>query len=70
MVITTGRKHSAREATIKQMQRAGKKYDQLIMGFGGGDRILINDRKPHTPDKDTAYCINLVRDKGIEDVEL
>ena len=70
VVITTGRKHSAREATIKQMQRAGINYDQLIMGFGGGDRILINDRKPHTPDKDTAYCINLVRDKGIEDVEL
>jgi len=52
------------------MQRAGINYDQLIMGFGGGDRILINDRKPHAPDKDTAYCINLVRDKGIEDVEL
>tara|TARA_B100000902_G_scaffold55302_1_gene61983 strand:+ start:3917 stop:4276 length:360 start_codon:yes stop_codon:yes gene_type:complete len=70
VIITTGRKHSAREATIKQMQRAGINYDQLIMGFGGGDRILINDRKPHAPDKDTAYCINLVRDKGIEDVEL
>ena len=70
VVITTGRKESAREATVKQMQRAGMNYVQLIMGFGGGDRILINDKKPHAPNVDTAYCINLTRNKGIEDVEL
>jgi len=70
VVITTGRKESAREATVKQMQRAGINYDQLIMGFGGGDRILLNDRKPHEPNRDTAYVINLERNKGIEDVEL
>jgi len=70
VVITTGRKESAREATVKQMQRAGINYDQLIMGFGGGDRVLLNDRKPHEPNRDTAYVINLERNKGIEDVEL
>ena len=70
VVITTGRKESAREATVKQMQRAGINYDQLIMGFGGGDRILLNDRKPHEPSRDTAYVINLERNKGIEDVKL
>ena len=40
IVITTGRKESARQPTIKQLSRAGIIYDQLIMGFGGGDRIL------------------------------
>ena len=65
LVITTGRKESAREATIKQLQRAGILYDQLIMGFGGGDRILINDRKPNS-DRDTAYAINLVRNVGLK----
>ena len=70
VVITTGRKESAREATVKQMQRAGINYDQLIMGFGGGDRVLLNDRKPHEPNRDTAYVINLERNKGVEDVEL
>ena len=69
LVITTGRKESAREATIKQMQRAGINYDQLIMGFGGGDRILINDRKKDS-ERDTASVINLTRNKGVEDVEL
>jgi len=66
LVITTGRKESAREATVKQLQRAGILYDQLIMGFGGGDRILINDRKPNS-DRDTAYVINVDRNKGIID---
>ena len=36
------------------------------MGFGGGDRILINDRKPNS-DRDTAYAINLERNKGLLD---
>ena len=64
LVITTGRKESARESTIKQLQRAGILYDQLIMGFGGGDRILINDRKTGNS-RDTAYSINLNRNEGV-----
>ena len=54
---------------VKQMQKAGINYDQLIMGFGGGDRVLINDRKLNSG-RDTAYVINLERDTGIEDVKL
>ena len=69
IVITTGRKESARQSTIKQLSRAGIIYDQLIMGFGGGDRILINDRKKDS-ERDTASVINLTRNKGVEDVEL
>ena len=60
----TGRKESLREPTIKQLQKVGIFYDKLIMGFGGGDRILINDRKPNS-NRDTAYAINLERDKGV-----
>ena len=69
IVITTGRKESARNATIKQLQRAGIVYDQLVMGFGGGDRILINDRKLNS-DRNTAMVINLDRDTGISDLDL
>ena len=67
IILTTGRKESSRDATIKQLQRARINYDQLIMGFGGGDRILINDRKPNNPNRDTAYVINLERNKGLVD---
>ena len=66
IVITTGRKESARQPTIKQLSRAGILYDLLIMGFGGGDRILINDRKRDS-ERDTAYVINLERNKGLVD---
>jgi len=69
IIITTGRKESARNSTVKQLERAGILYDQLIMGFGGGDRILINDRKSDGG-RDTAMVINLDRDKGVADLEL
>ncbi len=69
VVITTGRKESTREATVKQLQRSGILYDQLIMGFGGGDRILINDRKPNS-DRDTAYVINVDRNLGLKGIKV
>jgi phosphoserine phosphatase len=69
IVITTGRKKSAEESTKKQLSMAGILYDELIMGFGGGDRILINDRKSDS-ERDTAYSINLHRNKGISEVKI
>jgi len=39
------------------------------MGFGGGDRILINDRKADS-NRDTAYSINVKRNGGIIDVKI
>tara|TARA_Y100000310_G_C20611684_1_gene778313 strand:- start:335 stop:700 length:366 start_codon:yes stop_codon:yes gene_type:complete len=69
IILTTGRKESTRNATEKQLQRAGIFYNQLIMGFGGAVRYIINDRKPNSKD-DTTYAINVDRNKGIKDVEL
>jgi len=69
IIITTGRKPSCKEATKKQLQRAGIFYNQLVMGFGGAVRYIINDRKPNS-DEDTTFAINIERNKGIKDVEL
>ena len=69
IILTTGRKESMRKATIKQLEKAGIIYDQLIMGIGGGQRYLINDLKPGR-DYDTAISFNLKRDKGIKDIEI
>jgi len=69
LVITTGRKESLREPTIKQLQIAGIIYDQLIMGFGGGDRILINDKKSGST-TNTAFAINLPRNQGVTNVKI
>ena len=69
IIITTGRKRSAREATKKQLSRAGILYDELIMGFGGGYRYIINDTKPSS-DTDTCFAINVKRNEGVSDVEI
>ena len=69
IIITTGRKESARQSTQEQLRKAGIIYDQLIMGFGGGDRVIINDRKPNS-ERDTVYAINLTRNEGRENVEI
>ena len=69
IILTTGRKESMRKDTIDQLSKIGIFYDQLITGLGGGVRVLINDMKKGK-DEPTAYAINLVRDKGIKDVDI
>jgi mannose-6-phosphate isomerase len=69
IILTTGRKESTRSETEKQLLSAGIVYDQLIMGLPNGDRVLINDKKQNGI-KNTAYAVNLVRNKGMEHVNL
>jgi hydroxymethylpyrimidine pyrophosphatase-like HAD family hydrolase len=69
IILTTGRRESCREATIKQLQKAGIFYDQLIMGIGGGGRVVLNDRKPDG-NRDTAFAINVDRNAGLEDIDI
>jgi len=69
IILTTGRKEGMRESTEKQLREAGILYDKLIMGIGGGVRVLINDLKP-SREEDTAISINLKRDIGVKDVEI
>ena len=69
IILTTGRKEGMRESTERQLREAGIIYDRLIMGIGGGTRVLINDLKPDR-DGPTAIAINLKRDIGVKDVEI
>jgi len=69
IILITGRRESMRNETIKQLKSCGVFYDTLIMGVGGGDRVLINDRKPDSG-RDTAYAINLNRNEGINNVKM
>jgi len=68
IILTTGRKEGVRNVTEKQLSELGIFYDQLIMGLGGGIRILINDRKIDQT-YDTALSINLDRNEGIKSIE-
>ncbi len=69
IILTTGRRESMREQTVKQLAVVGIIYDQLIMGIGGGMRVLINDLKDNSTDP-TAMAICIKRNKGIKDVKV
>jgi len=69
IILTTGRKESTRAATEAQLKAFGIVYDDLIMGLPNGDRVVINDRKSRGI-RNTAYAVNIVRNKGLEKVDL
>ena len=66
IVLVTGRRESMRKNTEKQLSEAGIIYDQLVMGIGGGSRVLINDDKPNGTKTASAYSIS--RNNGIADI--
>lgn len=68
IILTTGRKESLRKKTEEQLQKIGVIYDTLIMGIGGGDRILINDKKPDG--RITVECFCPDRNFGISKIEI
>lgn len=69
IILTTGRQESIRKATEEALEKAGIVYSQLIMGIPNGDRVLINDKKTRGI-RNTAYAINLVRNKGMSNVDI
>lgn len=69
IILTTGRKESMRKETERQLSECGIFYDQLVMGIGGGKRILINDRKPNGTE-DYAMAINIERNSGIGNINI
>ena len=69
IILTTGRKESTRQQTVEQLKAAGIIYDQLIMGLPNGPRVLINDKKDKGVEN-TAYAVNLVRNGGLDNLDL
>ena len=69
IILMTGRRESERELTIKQLSNLGIVYDQLIMGVGGGDRVVINDTKENSNDP-TAFGYTVKRNEGIGGLEI
>ena len=63
IILTTARKESTREHTVRQLAELGVAYDQLIMGLTTGPRILVNDKLRDT-DPDRALAINVTTNQG------
>lgn len=53
----------------EQLKKIGIFYDKLIMGIGGGQRVIINDFKPDS-DEPTAAHFCLKRNEGISSLNL
>ena len=66
IILTTGRRESLRSLTEAQLKKAGIFYDSLVMGIGGGQRVLVNDKKPDGTQ--SCWIANPERDVGIKDL--
>ena len=68
IILTTGRKESLRDVTVKQLSYAGFVYDQLVMGIGGVSRVLINDLRANGDE--SAFVYQPKRNEGIAGLNL
>ena len=84
--LTTGRPEALREETEKQLRQLGIFYTQIVMDCGPGPRILINDTEERADEtkftpldareldlrrgRAKAQAVNLIRDHGMEDLEI
>ncbi len=64
IVLTTARPENLREVTRLQMENAGIRYHQLVMGIGREERILINNNSKGEPTKARAMAVAVGRDAG------
>ena len=67
IILTTGRPEFLREETERQLRELGIFYNQLVMDCGPGPRVLVNDTPDESP---KTYAVNLVRDVGMEDLDI
>ena len=73
IILTTGRPESLRESTETQLRELGIFYNQLVMDCGPGPRVLINDMDSKIDDtkfRAKAQAVNLIRDNGMEELEI
>lgn len=66
--IFTGRPEGSRARTEEQLRKLQLPYQQLVMGAGGGPRVLINDSKPDG--RRTAFAYSIDPNIGFKDIEI
>lgn len=68
IILTTGRRESSREHTVRWLQENGLQYDTLIMGLKNYPRVLINDAKSNGKIAAEAYVIP--RNEGLAGLDI
>jgi hypothetical protein len=69
IVLTTARPWHLELVTKQQMETAGIRYHQIVMGIGREERILINNNSKGEPDNHRALAVPVLRDGGFENLE-
>ena len=64
IVLTTARPWHLELITKQQMETAGIRYHQLLMGIGREERILINNNSKGEPENARAMAVAVGRDAG------
>lgn len=67
IILVTARKESTRELTERQLREFGIAWNHLIMGVGGGRRILVND-KLQEGDINRAVAVNVITNEGFQSI--
>ncbi len=60
IIITTSRREEARQLTVKQLEKEGLHYHQIIFGLNHGKRIVVNDYARSNPFK-SCDSVNIAR---------
>ena len=68
ILILTAREKEAAEQTIKFLQGAGIRYNEIIFEVPTGERLLFNDDKPSG--LVTSHSVRLKRDEGLKDIRV
>ena len=69
IVLTTARPWDLELVTKQQMETAGIRYHQIVMGIGREERILINNNSKGEPDNHRAMAVPVARDGGFTNLE-
>ena len=69
IVLTTARPWDLELVTKQQMETAGIRYHQIVMGIGREERILINNNSKGEPDNHRAMAVPVARDGGFANLE-
>ena len=64
IVLTTARPWNLELITKQQMENAGIRYHQIVMGIGREERILINNNSKGEPNEPRAMAVAVGRDAG------
>ena len=69
IIITTSRKKKFKKKTVDFLKKNKIRFNEIIFELPHGERILINDIKPHQKLK-TSISINLNRNFGLSKYQI